>query len=77
MRALLGPSQCGLGLMDYFFFYGLKSNGLEHLKDKRLTEVTFGVTINVYRLMQVTFKSNDAQLWSFHSRTVWNTALES
>ena len=31
--------------------------------DERLTEVTFGVTINVYRLMEVTFKRNDAQLW--------------
>ena len=29
------------------FFNGLKSNGLEHLTDQRLTEVTFGVTINV------------------------------
>ena len=31
--------------------------------DQRLTEVTFGVTINVLRLTEVTFKSNDAQLW--------------
>ena len=30
-----------------FFFYGLKSNGLEDLTDQRLTEVTFVVTINV------------------------------
>ena len=36
-------------LMDYFwcFFNGLKSNVLEHLKDQRLTEVTFGVKINI------------------------------
>ena len=35
-------------LMDYFwgFCNGLKSNGLENLTDQRLTEVTFGVTIN-------------------------------
>ena len=36
-------------LMDYFwgFCNGLKSNGLENLTDQRLTEVTFGVKINV------------------------------
>ena len=34
--------------MDKFFFFnGLKSNGLENLTDQRLTEVTYGVTINV------------------------------
>ena len=45
-----------------FFFNGLKSNGLENLTDQRITEVTFGVTINVLRLTEFTFKSNDAQL---------------
>ena len=30
--------------------------------DQRLTEVTFGITINVQRLTEVTFKSNNAQL---------------
>ena len=51
-------------LTDYIlcFFNGLKSNGLEHLRDQWLTEVTFRVTINVWRLTEVTFKSNDAQL---------------
>ena len=44
-----GKGSGGLGLTDYFwcFFNGHKSNGLEHLTDQRLMEVTFGVMINV------------------------------
>ena len=35
------------GCPTLVFIDRLKSNGLENLTDQRLTEVTFGVTINV------------------------------